>query len=623
MAIFLQFFILLPLFTFIIALCIPAKNETAISSLAIGMSALQVLSFIPFTLYWLLNDASILFSKHIVFYQTEHLEIFFSLFYDKTSAVFGVVGSLSILLISIFSKYYLHRDGGFKRYFATILLFFAGYNITILSGNFETLFIGWEILGICSFLLISYYRDRHLPAKNAMKVISVYRIGDMGLILAMWMSHHIWHENITFMKYSDSAGILSHLAASPNEVFFISLMILLAAVVKSAQFPFSSWLPRAMEGPTSSSAIFYGSLSVHLGVFLLLRTYPYWEGVFSMKIIIISLGSITALLASWMSMVQSTVKTQIAYASITQIGLMFIEIALGWHILALVHFTTNAFLRSYQLLVSPSVLGYKIHNQFFEFKPIQTIHVSPLVSRIKNTFFMFSLKEWKLDDSLSFFFKMASSFNDRQRNISHKLLTRISLVVILVVGFIYEEKYHALLNNKILLIPYLYACIALWLILNAFASHADARQVWINLFLSQLFISFTVLFVNEDFNLSHIAIYLSGSVLSMIVGYATLHFIYQLDKNILLKWHHGYLHTQTTVGIIFLMACLGLIGLPFTPTFIGIDILFSHIHQHHIGIIILISLCFLFLELAALRMYARIFMGPFKKVNHPVAFPSS
>lgn len=120
-------------------------------------------------------------------------------------------------------------------------------------------------------------------------------------------------------------------------------MLIIAASIKSAQVPFSSWLPRAMEGPTTSSAIFYGSLSVHIGVFLLIRTYPLWESLLSIKILIISIGAITGLVAAATARVQSTVKTQIAYASIAQIGLIFIEVALGFHSLALFHFAGNAF----------------------------------------------------------------------------------------------------------------------------------------------------------------------------------------------------------------------------------------------------------------------------------------
>ena len=186
---------------------------------------------------------------------------------------------------------------------------------------------------------------------------------------------------------------LANAANQTGMAIFIVCMMILPATIKSAQFPFTTWLPRAMEGPTASSAIFYGSLSVHIGVFLLLRTYPFWEDMLWAKIAIITIGAITAIMGTMIARVQPTVKTQIAYSSAAQIGLMFIEIALGFHWLVLVHFAGNAFLRTYQLLVSPSVLNYLVHHQFFHYvKPTQKV-----VSKIKASIYMLGIKEWNLD----------------------------------------------------------------------------------------------------------------------------------------------------------------------------------------------------------------------------------
>ena len=169
---------------------------------------------------------------------------------------------------------------------------------------------------------------------------------------------------------------------------FIVCMLILPAIIKSAQFPFTTWLPRAMEGPTASSAIFYGSLSVHISVFLLLRTHPFWQDMLWAKIVIITVGALTAIVATLIARVQPTVKTQIAYSSAAQIGLMFIEVALGFHWLVLVHFAGNAFLRTYQLLVSPSVLNYLVHHQYFYYVP----PIQKTVSKFKASLYMLVLK---------------------------------------------------------------------------------------------------------------------------------------------------------------------------------------------------------------------------------------
>jgi NADH:ubiquinone oxidoreductase subunit 5 (subunit L)/multisubunit Na+/H+ antiporter MnhA subunit len=237
-----------------------------------------------------------------------------------------------------------------------LLLFYTGYNFAVFGGNFETLFIGWEIFGFTSFLLIAYFRDRYLPIKNAFKVLSVYRLGDVCLILAMWMAHHVFHTNISFNELAQGNWLGQYqLNPDAGPLLFIGAMVLIAAAIKSAQFPFSSWLPRAMEGPTTSSAIFYGALSAHLGVFLLLRTAPLWQVVPGFGSAIIVLGGISAVLSSLTAKVQSTIKTQIAYGAITQMGLMLIEIGLGWHALALLHFAMHAMLRAYQLLDTQSI----------------------------------------------------------------------------------------------------------------------------------------------------------------------------------------------------------------------------------------------------------------------------
>jgi hypothetical protein len=172
---------------------------------------------------------------------------------------------------------------------------------------------------------------------------------------------------------------------------------LVAVATKFAQLPFSSWLSRAMEGPTTSSAIFYGSVSVHIGVFLLLGTYPFWENIVVIRIGVVIIGLATGVFAAGKARVQSTVKTQIAYSSIVQLGIIFIEVALGFHILALIHFAGNAFLRTYQLLVSPSVLSYLIHDQFYNFITRKHNKKDSAFKKILNSFYVLSIKEWNLD----------------------------------------------------------------------------------------------------------------------------------------------------------------------------------------------------------------------------------
>ncbi|MGZ5255765.1 MAG: proton-conducting transporter transmembrane domain-containing protein, partial [Flavitalea sp.] len=532
--------------------------------------------------------------------------------------VFALIGAMISLLVVIFSRYYLHRDKGFKRFFLITLLFFASYNLVIFSGNFETLFIGWEILGICSFILIAFYRDRYLPVKNGLKVISVYRLGDICLILAMWMSHHLWHSNIRFEQMNDASVMQQHLASSGGFALFIFICILVAAAVKSAQLPFSTWLPRAMEGPTTSSGLFYGSLSVHLGVFLLLRTYPYWEQLPVAKLMVIALGLATSVIAAGIARMQSTVKTQIAYSSITQIGIIFIEVALGFHVLALIHFAGNAFLRTYQLLVSPSVLSYLTHDMVFHFRPAKVSAASPFMRKILNSLYILSLKEWNLDGFQQRFlwgpFKKIGV-----------LLPRKGLVLFLLPFFLLGL--YALFIKKEnwlgQLLPVAYSIMALLLILSSFAERDNAKRSWLSVVSGQLFLTLSIALAYDTFTYQLMLLYLSGIVFFMVVGFVCLHMIEKKEYDISLDKFHGHAYEHPGLSAVFLLACLGVAGLPFTPTFIGMDILFSQIGKHDILLTITTALTFLFVELCVLRIYARIFMGPHKKPYHPIAYRSS
>lgn len=166
----LHLFVLLPLAGFIISLLLPAKKETLISWLAFTTAGLNFVLAAVFFAYWLLSGHPTLNLKDIVLYQSTEYEFYIDFCFDKITAVYLLVGSFLTFLVTIYSRYYMHREDGYKRFFNAILFFFLGYNIAIFSGNMETLFIGWEILGISSFLLIAFYRNRYLPVKNAVKV---------------------------------------------------------------------------------------------------------------------------------------------------------------------------------------------------------------------------------------------------------------------------------------------------------------------------------------------------------------------------------------------------------------------------------------------------------------------
>lgn len=610
-------FIAIPLLAFLVSLFWQNKSEKAIASIVRFTKVFYIIVSILFAVWWVFNGTKPISYHLATLYQTDHFVFAFELFYDEITAVFSIIGALLFFLVATFSKYYMHRDEGYKRFFNTILLFAAGYNFIILAGNFETLFIGWEIKGVCSFILIAFYRNRYLPVKNAFKAISYYRISDVALMFCMWMMHHLTQQNIAFAKLEEAKMLVVQSGNTGMGVFIVCMMILPAAI-KSAQFPFTAWLPRAMEGPTASSAIFYGSLSVHIGVFLLLRTHPFWEDMLWAKIVIIVIGALTAIIATLIARVQPTVKTQIAYASAAQIGLMFIEVAVGWHWLVLVHFAGNAFLRTYQLLVSPSVLNYLIHHQYFHYiAPTQK-----KISKLSSSLYMLGIKEWNLDSMM--FTYLWSPFKWLGKQLQF-LKSTVFIWILAVTGcslliFGYTNQNTIL---SLTVIPLISMSTALAIILFAFSFRQSALKAWIYLLIAHVFIITAVLFNAPHVNPIEIIFYASGILPAFLLGYYCLLKINAIDNDISLNQYHGYVYEEETTGLLFLFSCIGMLGFPVTAAFIGIDVLFTYIHSSQPALVILMGLCLLFLELSAFRILLRIFMGPHKKLYHPVAFRSS
>lgn len=601
----------------------PAKKEKPIAAIAIVTVLLHGLAAAAFSVSWLLltvckGNPSFISRELVSIYHSEEFEFILNFAFDKTAAGFLLTGAAISFIVLYFSRYYIHRDEGFKRFFSTVMLFYLGFNLIVLSGNFETLFVGWEFIGISSFVLIAFYRDRYLPVRNSLKTISLYRLSDLCLILAMWLSHHFWHANIAFSEIQNAAFVHEHFLAHPKTGIAIALLIILAAMIKSGLFPFSSWVPRAMEGPTSSSAVFYGAVSIHIGVFLLIRTAPLWEEIPFVSWCIAGAGLITALVANQVARVQPTVKTQIAYASVAQIGLIFTEVAFGWQEFAIVHFAGNAFLRTYQLLVSPSVLNYLIHDQMFSYRKPEYNTERSFLNKIRFTLYVLAVREWNLDHFLFGYIWSPLKWAGRQFSF---LLTRAGFLVLAILVLL-----AALLHNRpeipgTIVSPVL-AWLALIVILASFASRKDAGQAWLFIACGQALLACAFLWKNSA-DLLPLILFLSGIAASAILGFLVLQKTRSIDQDIRLDRFHGYAYEKPLQSAVFLVSCLGLLCFPVTPAFIGIDILFTGIHTHDYAMIVPAGLAVAIAELALLRIYARIYLGQHKKADHPIAYRSS
>ncbi len=261
----------------------------------------------------------------------------------------SLVGLTVVLagIVGCFSVRYLHRDVGFYRFFLLLHLFTFGALLVFTADSLDLLIVGWEILGITSVLLVAFFQYRPDPVRNALRVFASYRVADLFMLLAIFLAHH-WFGTTSWAgwenKLSGPAGTL------------IAVLLVIAAGGKSSQGPFCGWLPRAMEGPTPSSAVFYGAISVHAGAYLLLRIEPLIHRSLIATGLVVFIGLSTAFLGTLIHRTSADAKTSLAYAAQTQIGLIFAEIGFGWTTLALIHLVGHAMLRTLQFLRAPSML---------------------------------------------------------------------------------------------------------------------------------------------------------------------------------------------------------------------------------------------------------------------------
>lgn len=251
-------------------------------------------------------------------------------------------------LVGAFSARYLHQEEGFYRFYIQLLMFSVGIAVIAAADGLDLIFAGWEVVGLSSALLIAFFYERRAPVDNALRAYAVYRMTDVGLLFAVVTLHHL-----------QGGASLSALATAPlgeAERTLLGAAIIFGAMGKGAIVPFTPWLPRALEGPTPSSAIFYGALSVHASPFLLLRISPLLESSLALRLTAAGLGLATALYATLVGRTQSDVKKALGYAAAAQVGLIWVEIAAGLTTLAWVHMLGHSVLRTWQLLRAPSLL---------------------------------------------------------------------------------------------------------------------------------------------------------------------------------------------------------------------------------------------------------------------------
>jgi NADH:ubiquinone oxidoreductase subunit 5 (subunit L)/multisubunit Na+/H+ antiporter MnhA subunit len=324
--------------------------------------------------------------------------------------------SLLLIIVTRFSINYIHKEPGFHRFFFILSLFSSAMLLLVLSGNTIGTFIGWEIAGLCSYLLIAFAYDRPVAAINATRVFVTVRIGDACFILGIGLSY-AW----VGFNWSDinAAATLSVTATqlTAGQATSIALCFAIAAFAKSAQLPFTSWLSRAMEGPTPSSAVFYGAIMTHAGVYLVILLRPIFEHAPFIMGLLAVVGLMTAIYSFIVGLTQTDVKSSLSFAISGQLGLMFLECGLGFWQLASWHLCAHAVVRCYQVLTAPSFLHYVHGNPM---KP-----VAPAIARLRWVY-VASLQRFWLDSIADrFVVKLVRGFGHDLTHFDDHIVDRI------------------------------------------------------------------------------------------------------------------------------------------------------------------------------------------------------
>ncbi len=320
--------------------------------------------------------------------ESDWLQITISFTTDPLGLTLATLVAVIALLTQRFSINYLHREAGYHRFFMILALFTSAMLLIILAGNLGLLFVGWELAGISSYLLIGYNLQRDSATRNATYAVITNRLGDTALLAAIFFSA-LWLGSLEWPQMFAAIDTVNGL-----QLGLIGAAGVLAALVKSAQFPFSSWIGKALEGPTPSSAIFYGSLMIHAGVYLVLRLQPVIESSPPLMLLLVVVGVVTVLYGYLVGLVQTDIKSALIFSTLSQVGLMFLVCGLGGFQWVAIYLPLHAAWRSWQFLHAPSLMHWMVSPTRPVprwLQPLQRLYTAAL-----NRFWLDAITQWLL-----------------------------------------------------------------------------------------------------------------------------------------------------------------------------------------------------------------------------------
>jgi NADH-quinone oxidoreductase subunit L len=334
-------------------------------ALAVSAVCSVVLLFSVMPQYFAAQKASAPIVTGYTWISVGGLDISVALRADAMTAIMLAMVTVVSLLVAVFAAGYMHGDPGYARFFAAVSLFVFSMCMLVLAANFLLMFVFWEGVGFCSYVLIGFWYRRPSAAAAAVKAFVVNRIGDFGFIIGIFL---VWttFDSLDFAKTLDQGERIAALAAaSPALITGICLLLFLGAMGKSAQFPLHVWLPDAMEGPTPVSALIHAATMVTAGVYMVARCMPLFVHAPAALLVVSGIGAITALLAALIAITQYDLKRVLAYSTVSQLGYMFMALGAGAAgpetatlaaTAAMFHLFTHAFFKALLFLSAGSVM---------------------------------------------------------------------------------------------------------------------------------------------------------------------------------------------------------------------------------------------------------------------------